>query len=156
MEVATTNDDGSPQALRFTLTNAGNRDLEVPLPGVDCEMNRGSIHVGSKIIAGNPKGIGGGHGCGVGDSARSAGFIEEIKTSWYHLQPGEYLVFIGDARRMIDKTEGTLTYEYWAEYEPPRLTNAELRAAEAEGYLVPSAKAVSAHMTFSERWPTEE
>ncbi|MGA8743019.1 MAG: hypothetical protein WB561_17665 [Terracidiphilus sp.] len=156
MEVATTNDDGSPQALRFTLTNAGNVGVDLPMPAIDCDTSRGSIHVYSKIVAGMPGGFGSGHGCGGSEAKGSMGLIEEIKRSWYHLEPGEYLAFTGDGRRMIDKTGGLLTYEYWAEYEAPRVTDVARSQAAGAGRVIPAGKVSSPHLTFSERWPQDE
>lgn len=156
MEVATTNEDGSPQALRFTLMNKGNIAVVLPIPAIDCITGNGRIYLHSKIIAGKPEGGGVGHGCSSGGGHGERTIIETIKKRWFQLQPGEFLVFTGDGRAMLDKSDGLMTYEYWAEYEPPHLSEADRDSASQAGYIVPTNDVVSSRLTFSERWPPED
>lgn len=156
MEVATTNDDGSPQALRFTLTNEGSFAVVLPMPAMDCITGNGRVHLQSKIIAGKPVGSGSGHGCGSSGGHGEASIVERIKKEWLQLEPGEFLAFTGDGRSMLDKSNGLITYEYWAEYEPPKLSETDRNRAQEAGYETPIESVTSAHLTFSQRWPPEE
>lgn len=156
MEVATTNEDGSPQALRFTLTNDGNTPVVLPIPTIDCITGNGRIYLHSKIASGNPNGGGFGHGCLSGGGHVGEKIVERVKKEWIELQPGEFLVFTGDGRTMLDKSDGLITYEYWAEYEPPKLSETESRQLQEAGYVVPADNVTSEHLTYSERWPLEE
>jgi hypothetical protein len=140
MEVATKNDDRSPQAIRFTLKNRGNRAIDSPLPPMDCGREDGRIYLSSKIVAGEPGSSGFGHGCGGSGGPGVRTIVERIRNSWLHLKPGEFLVFTGEGRSMLNKANGLLTYEIWAEYEPPRLTEGEKKQAEAAGYLIPTSR----------------
>ena len=155
MEVATTNDDGSPQALRFTLTNIGDHAVMLPFPSIGCIGEGGRIRLDAKVISGETTG-GLGFGCGGSSGEGIESFVHKVRRSWLHLEPGEFLVFTGDRRSMLGKNEGMLTYEYWAEYEPPTLRADEKQQASAEGYLIPTVPIASQHLKFSERWPSEQ
>jgi len=157
IEVATTNEDGSPQALRFTLTNVGNRAIELPMPAIDCTTRFGSIIVRSKVIATKKDEFVSmrGHGCGSGSEGGNVSLLEEIRSSWFHLEPGEYLVFTGDGRRMLDKADGSYTYEYWAEYTPPQLSEQDQMEAKRARIVIPLDSVASTHLTYTEKWPVE-
>ena len=155
LEVATTNEDGSPQALRFTLTNEGDTGVDLPMPALDCVTSNGRVYLHSKIITGKTGELGFGHGCGSGGGHGYRSSVARIKTEWLHLEPGEFLVFTGDGRTMLDKSEGLITYEYWAEYEPPKLSEEDRIQAHEAGYAVPAHSVTSWHLTYSERWPPE-
>jgi hypothetical protein len=149
MEVATTTEDGLPEALRFTLTNAGNVAVDLPMPAIDCLGENGAIRVPSLARLDGPGTIGG-HGSGSGGTGGPT-FLERVKSSWLHLRPGEYLTFSGDRRSLVDRASGPATYEYWAEYEPPFLTSEERKELTEGGYAVPTEKVESAHESFAER-----
>jgi hypothetical protein len=87
MEVATTNDDGSPQALGFTLTNVG--AIVLPEPANHCSLIYGLMDVQSKIIAGTPEGNGLAMGCAgtCGTDGRRT-IVDAIRDSRFHLRPG--------------------------------------------------------------------
>ncbi|HKD60661.1 MAG TPA: hypothetical protein VKB47_09385 [Terracidiphilus sp.] len=57
---------------------------------------------------------------------------------------------------MLARTEGLITYEYWAEYKPPTLSDADKAKAESAGYHIPSELVVSSYLAYTERWPAEE
>ena len=157
MEVATTNDDGSPQALRFTLTNAGDVAIVLPEPAILCSGIYGRLYVQSKIIAGTPKAAGLTVGCTYTSGMdQSRTIVETIRDSWFHLRPGEFLVFTVDGRHLLAKSEGLITYEYWAEYNPPMVNDVLRIEAESAGYHIPSDSVASAHLTYTERWPMEK
>lgn len=155
MEVATTNEDGSPQALRFTLANVGERAVMLPLPAIDCSGDAGRIHVLSKVVSGSPDEGGVGHGCASWTEGGVRPILERIKKEWLHLEPGEFLAFTGDGRSIIDKSNGNLEYEFWAEYEPPKLRDEERKEAISAGLLFPTEPVTSGHLTFYERWPSD-
>jgi hypothetical protein len=157
MEVATTNEDGSPQALRFTLADFGNSGIDLPTPAIDCDGRTGSIVVHSKVIAQQDEHFVAmrSHGCAASVVAGRVSLLAEIRQSWFHLQPGEFLVFTGDGRRMLDKADGLHTYEYWAEYKPPSVTQQHKAQAEHAGFAVPGEAVTSVHLTYSERWPAD-
>ncbi|HEY1160234.1 MAG TPA: hypothetical protein VGE83_06360 [Terracidiphilus sp.] len=150
MEVATTTDDGLPAALRFTLTNIGNVGVDMPMPAIDCQGPNGAIRVPSVARLDGPGGPAGGHGCG-GGIYDGLTFGERVKSTWLHLQPGEYLNFSGDRRSLVDQAGGPATYEYWAEYEPPSLTPEERNELAQGGFLVPTENVESAHLSYSQR-----
>jgi hypothetical protein len=150
MEVATTTDDGLPAALRFTLKNIGNVAVEMPMPAIDCLGPNGAIRVRSVVRLDGPSNGGTGHGCG-GGMADGPSFTERFKSSWFHLLPGESLTFIGDRRSMVDRMNGPATYDYWAEYEPPSLTEKERSELAEGGYFAPREKITSAHLSYSQR-----
>ena len=149
MDVATTTDDGLPVALRFTLTNIGNVAVDLSMPAIDCFGSNGSIHVRSVARLDGPGTPAGGHGC-VGGGFDGPSFAERVKSSWFHLRPGEFLTFIGDRRTMVDLAGGPATYDYWAEYEPPSLTEKERAELADEGRYAPSEKVSSGHLGFSQ------
>jgi hypothetical protein len=147
MEVATTTDDGAPETLRFTLTNVGNSTINLPRPSVDCSGENGVIVLHS-IVRDTSSGSGHGHGCSIGATDEPT-LMERVEKSWLHLRPGESLTFLGDCRQMLDRVDGPATYEYWAAYEPPKLSTVERRQLAGAGYNVPSEKIETSHLTFS-------
>jgi hypothetical protein len=147
IEVATTTDAGLPAALRFTLTNAGNVPVEVPFPAMDCDGPDGSIRIQTVIHFDEGEGQRFGHGCGGSVSDRPT-LLVRIRTRWFHLRPGEYLTFTGDARSMIDLADKPATYEYWAVYEPPALTAGDRAAVTRNGLVVPSEPVESNSLEF--------
>jgi hypothetical protein len=149
MEVATTTEDGLPAALRFTLTNIGNVAGDMPYPGIDCHGSNGGIFVRAKVRLDGPSNGGSGHSC-AGGLIDGPSFSEMVKSSWVHLRPGESLTFTGDRRNMLDRVNGPATYDYWAEYESPPLTEKERAELAEEGRYAPSEKTVSAHLRFSQ------
>jgi hypothetical protein len=114
MEVATTNDDGLPQALRFTLTNVGDVAIVIPEPSIHCSGIYGQIDVQSKIIAGTPEG----NGLAMDVLEPPARMDVEqssrrSETPGFICSPGSFWFFTGDGRQMLARTEGLITYEYW-------------------------------------------
>jgi hypothetical protein len=148
MAVATTTDEGAPEALQFTLTNVGKSTIILPAPSIDCSGENGTIALRS-IVRNNSSGRGRGHGCMTGTSDEPP-LIERVKTNWLHLRPGDSITLLGDCRHMLDRVDGGATYEFWAVYEPPPLPAAELKQLIDAGYNVPSEKIESSHLTFSE------
>jgi hypothetical protein len=149
MEVATTTDDGSPAALRFTLTNAGYSAVDLPIPAIDCAGDGGSIVIRAVVLQEGPGSGGYGHGCG-GGMGDLPPFLARVKSTWLHLRPGEYLTFTGDLRTMLDKVNGPATYTYWAEYYPPRLTGEERNELRQNGYVVPTSTAKSEPLLYAQ------
>lgn len=146
MEVATT-DHGLPAALRFTLTNIGNVAVEIPVPAIDCLSSNGSIRIKTVIHFDGPAGSAGGHGCGGGMDYQGS-LLDIIRKQWFHLRPGEYLSFTGDARTMIDRADKPATYEYWAVYDPPELSQGERAIVAQSGLIIPSAAVESNTLEF--------
>ncbi|HWE87294.1 MAG TPA: hypothetical protein VG267_20275 [Terracidiphilus sp.] len=147
LDVATTTEDGLPAALRFTLRNIGDVPVEIPPPAIDCIVSDGSIRIKAVIHFDGPEGVRRGHGCGGGVSHEPS-LLVRIRTEWFHLRPGEYLTFMGDARNMIDRSDKPATYEYWAVYEPPKLTAKELGIVAQNGFVIPSEPVESDSLQF--------
>ena len=151
MEVATTTQDGLPAALRFTLANIGSVAVEIPWPAIDCAGSNGSIRIETVVRFDGPQpGETYGHGCGGGVD-HELPLLDQIRTQWFHLRPGEYLVFTGDRRNMIDKAGAPATYEYRAIYYPPDLTPAQRLLAAKNGYLIPSETVESDSLRYHDR-----
>ncbi|HEV2133016.1 MAG TPA: hypothetical protein VGR47_02015 [Terracidiphilus sp.] len=149
MDVATTTNDGSPAAVRFTLTNAGYSAVDLPIPAIDCSGDVGSIVVRAVVHQEGPGSGGYGHGCG-GGMGDLPPFLTRVKSTWLHLRPGEYLTFTGDLRSMLDKVNGPATYTYWAEYQPPELSPKERNELNQNGYLVPTSTVKSEPLRYSQ------
>lgn len=149
MEVATTTNDGSPAALRFTLTNVGYSAVDLPIPAIDCSGDSGSIVIRAVVHQEGPGSGAYGHGCGSG-MGDAPPFLKRVKSTWFHLRPGEYLTFTGDLRFMLDKVGGPATYTYWAEYYPPKLTPKQRSELEQNGYLAPTSTVKSEPLRYSQ------
>lgn len=147
MEIAATTEDGQPTALRFTLRNIGAVSVDIPAPAIDCTGGNGSIRIRTVIHFDGSQGTGRGHGCGGGVFDGPV-LLVRIRTQWFHLRPGEYLIFTGDARSMIDRADKPATYEYWAVYDPPALTAEEQTVVVRNGYVVPSEPVESDSLHF--------
>lgn len=138
MDVATTTEDGLPEALQFTLTNVGSVAVAIPAPAIDCNETSGSIRIEVQVHFDGPKGKGTGHGCGSEVSGRGLPFVERVRREWLHLRPGEHLIFFGDRRRIIDKAGAPATYEFRAVYMPPALSPEQRALAAQNGIAVPA------------------
>lgn len=137
MEVATTTEDGLPEALQFTLTNVGSVAVSIPAPAIDCGGSNGSIFVEVQIHFDGPEGPKAGHGCGGSIMGSALPFAEKVRKEWLHLRPGDHLTFFGDRRRMVDKAGAPATYEIRAVYTPPALLAEQRAQAARNGILVP-------------------
>jgi hypothetical protein len=150
MEIATTTDNGLPAALRFTLTNIGSVAVDLPHPSISCPGSPvGDIRIETVIHFDGKEGAVGGYGCG-GSYVHDLSFVAEIKRNWFHLRPGEYLVFTGDRRTMITKASEPATYEYHAVYAPPLLTPEQRNLAAQAGYIIPTETVESDPMQYHE------
>jgi len=150
MEVATTTNDGLPAALRFTLTNIGSVPIDIPMPAIDCTGSNGSIRVRSEVHFDGTVRAAHGHGCG-GGVLDGLPFVEKVRSSWFRLRPGEYLIFMGDRRTMVDKADAAATYEIHAIYIPPKLTPEERRLASQNGFVIPAKTVESNSVSYHER-----
>jgi hypothetical protein len=148
MEVAATETDGNPAALRITLKNTSEGPVDLPMPDIDCGRVDGVIAIQYEWHSDDPKahsGYGWGCGGGTGDLPPT---IIRAETEWLRLQPGEFLTFTESLRRRFgDMEPGTV--DYWVEYTPPHLTPEERTELKQAGFRVPSASLRTEHRSFS-------
>jgi len=146
MEIAATDDDGNPSALRVTVTNVGDVPADMPILSQGCAPDNG-IRLQSTWIPDEPsgRGYGSGYGCGIVDGP---GLIYRVEHDWVRLRPGEFMT---DTERLVwDRRdeEGRGTVEYWVEYTPPAVTTKEAANLLQSGYVIPAEKLETPHASF--------
>jgi len=52
---------------------------------------------------------------------------------------------------MVDRVNGPAAYEYWAEYDPPPLTEKDRAELAEEGHFAPTEKIRSGHLSYSQQ-----
>jgi hypothetical protein len=145
-EVAATTDDGIPSAFRVTLRNVGNVAVDLPMLE-SCVPHGGGASISwfwHPADAALGEGAGGGEGCGPGTGPS---FLERVRSKWIRLRPGEFLTIGRSVRGIFDSLKaGTVTY--WFTYTPPQGTADELAELQQKGYVLPSRKLETAHLSF--------
>lgn len=142
MEVATTNDDGNPQALRVTVKNVGSVVVTMPLLNSGCHPDNGVWVRSAWVSADEKRGSGGGGGCGIGDQPT---LVERATRSWIRLRPGEYMTTMLEIRSSV-KEPGTV--DYWVEYVPPDAKAHEIEELLRAGHEIPTEKMETEHRSF--------
>jgi hypothetical protein len=144
-EVATTSEEGYPEALRVTLKNVGGVGLMLPLLGDHCSPENG-VKVRSSWSApdGTP-GISGGTMCGIYDGP---GIFDRAKTDWILLRPGESMTTMLRVM-LVNKEAGT--EEYWVTYTPPNVTEQDRRKLFDAGMMIPTEELETEHRSFEVR-----
>lgn len=143
-EIAATTDDGIPTALRITIKNVGNVTVDMPVIGDSCHPSGGISVESFWLSKADGTGMGSGHGCGITDLPP---LMQRVKEDWNRLRPGEFVVTTENLRPIFhDLKPGTV--EYWVEYIPPDATKEEILALQQEGYVIPTEKLATPHMSF--------
>ena len=147
MEVAATTEEGYPSVLRVTVKNVGNVAVDMPMPVVGCLPHGGhvSMHLEwrpNQSKNGDSKGWG--EGCGEGEGPS---LMDRIHDEWIHLRPGEFVISSENLHERLGKVDpGTI--EYWVEYVPPEVSTKKLAELQLAGYVVPTEKIETAHLSF--------
>jgi hypothetical protein len=147
MEVATTDSEGNPTAMRIELRNAGEAAIDMPIPEIGCGGLNGGILIQFRFQAadGTEKGF----GCG-GGGVFSKTLLERVHSEWLRLEPDEYFVFTENVRYYVsDLGTGRLTY--WAEYDPPSLSQKEKEELRGAGFFFPDDQIMTAPATVETR-----
>lgn len=146
VEIATTDDDGYPSALRITITNVGGVPVDMPVLQRGCSPENG-IRIESSWTADDPRapGRGFGGGCGAGDGPSLA---YRIQHQWVRLRPGESMTDTERASWEAYAGLGSGTVEYWIEYTPPTVTIGEIASMQRAGYVIPTEKLETQHSSF--------
>jgi hypothetical protein len=146
MEIATTNDEGYPSAIRISVKNVGGVSVDMPVLKQGCSPDNG-IEIQSTWAPDEPTGHGFGSGgaCGMGDQPS---LLIRARHTWVRLRPGESMT---DTERLTwsnggEKVPGTV--EYWVEYTPPDATPAEVAELFEQGYVIPTEKLTTEHSSF--------
>jgi hypothetical protein len=138
-----------PQEFSVVLSNAGNREVRVPMPAVQCANSLdGSVGVRLDFTPKDPKDAPrGGHVC-VADSVGQSSVLERV-AYWGALQPGESMQFRVTADMMFLESTAPGKYEFTAQYVPPYLSKQDRATLSREGILVAETPLASGTITFS-------
>jgi hypothetical protein len=137
---------GVPGTFSFVFVN--NADHEVRIPPVSRCVGRysGTVKLRVDFSPITPQTTGKGGGCGGGGS-HPPGILEQAK-SWKKLKPGESLTVSYKRTELFDFEEAPGAYEFWGEYQPPRLTTEEIAVLEHAGIAFPCEPLKSTHLRF--------
>jgi hypothetical protein len=146
MEVATTNDDGYPSALRITITNVSEVPVDMPVLQKDCSPDNGFRIEASWTSDDGEFGPGRGFGC---RSIDQPGLMNRVQREWVRLRPGEWMT----QTERLDWSDYLMggrsgTVEYWVEYWPPILTSQDTASLSRASYNVSTQKLVTPHASF--------
>ncbi len=145
VEVATTSEDGYPEALRVTLTNVGGAGLTMPVLGDGCSPDNGVKAHSSWMALNGSRGTSNGGACGIFDGP---GIAERLKSIWILLRPGESMTTM--LRVGLLNTEAG-TEEYWVTYTPPQVTEQDSQEMLDAGIVIPTEKLETEHLSFEVR-----
>jgi hypothetical protein len=145
VEIATTDDDGYPSALRITITNVGGVAVDMPVLKEACTPDNGLRIQSSWTPDESRPGVGRGYGCGEGDGP---GLMHRIQHEWVRLRPGESMTDTEHVEWSDYEKDGPGTVEYWVEYEPPAVTDGEAATVQQAGYIIPTEKLETQHSSF--------
>lgn len=136
-----------PDTFSFIFMNTGDHELRVPplSPCIGQYSGRLRLRLEFSPI-GSRGGSGTGGGCGGGVS-HVPGILDQVK-SWRSLGPGRSLAVTYARRELFVAEQRPGVYEFWGEYEPPRLSEAETSALGEAGIDFPSQPLTSAHLRF--------
>ena len=138
---------GVPGTFSFVFVN--NADHEVRIPPVSPCVGRysGTVKLRVDFSPITPQTTGKGGGCGSGGS-HPPGILEQAK-SWKKLKPGESLTVSYKRTELFDYEEAPGAYEFWGEYQPPRLTTEEIAVLEHAGIAFLCEPLKSTHLRFN-------
>lgn len=137
-EVAATNEQGQPAALRISLKNAGNVAVDLPMLEMGCGGEDGGYDLKLDWHPNDTKYPTPGLGCGRGFGDRPS-LMTRAQNEWLRLQPGEFITVTESLRSTFGEfRRGTM--EYWVEYVPPVLSQQEQSELRQAGYVFPTEK----------------
>ena len=133
----------------FSVVFVNNADHEVRIPPVSPCVGQysGTVKLRVDFSPITPQTTGKGGGCGSGGS-RPPGILEQAK-SWKKLKPGESLTVSYKRTELFDFEEPPGAYEFWGEYQPPRLTTEEIAPLEHAGIAFLCEPLKSNHLRFN-------
>lgn len=115
--------NGVPDTFSFVFVNAGDRDVRIPRISPCVGGRSGTVALRLEFSPVGPPGPGKGGGCG-GSVDHPPGILEEVK-SWKRLKPGESYTVSYKRVELSVFEQAPGSYEFWGEYQPPRLSAEE-------------------------------
>ena len=145
MEIATTDDDGSPSSLRVTIKNIGGVPVDMPVLAQACSPDNG-FRIHASWSPDEPSGLGHGSGgaCGMGDGPS---LEYRVQHEWIRLRPGESMTTT-ERLRWTRYEDGPGSVEYWVEYTPPSMSEGEFARLTEAGYVIPTEELETPHASF--------
>jgi hypothetical protein len=148
VEVAATTEEGYPSVLRVTVKNAGNVAVDMPMPKFPCIPGGGGVEI---RVQWHPKTTKDHTGTFYGHSGCSqdhfASLMIRVQEDWIRLRPGEFIVVSDNFRTKLQNLKRG-TVEYWVEYVPPEASAKDLAELQQAGYIIPTEKIETAHLSF--------
>lgn len=137
--------NGVPEIISFVFLNRG-QEVRVP-PVSPCFGDySGMLILHFEFVPAPPVGPGVGGGCG-GGADHIPPILDQVK-SWRRLQPGESFTATYKRAELFAVQQGPGEYDFWGEYQPPRLSAEELSALEKARITVVRQSLISAHLRF--------
>lgn len=144
VEVATTDADENPTAIRIELRNVGESPVDLPPLAVGCGAKSGGVMLLFHFEPG-PGNKAKVDGC-AGSFLSAGTLLEQARRDWLRLQTGEYLVMTESIRMYMNGLgPGRLTYQ--AEYDPQAMSAADKRELLEAGFVFPEEKVMSPPVT---------
>jgi hypothetical protein len=141
--------NGVPDAFSFVFVNLGDHEIRVPPVSPCVGPYSGTLILRVEFSPIQPQKSGKGGGCG-GAGSHMPGILEQAK-SWGRLQPGESLTMSYKRSELNVFEQAPGAYDFWGEYQPPKLTAEEVRLLEQAGMDFPRELLKSTHLRFHRR-----
>lgn len=139
--------NGVPDTFSFVFVNAGDRDVRIPLVSPCLGRHSGTVALRLEFSPVGPQGTGRGGGC-AGWLDPPPGILEEVR-SWKRLKPGESFAVSYKRFELSVFEQAPGAYEFWGEYQPPRLTTEEIGLLESAGIEFASEPLRSTPLRFN-------
>ena len=139
---------GVPQGFIFLLVNKSDHDIRVPTPAIECEdpVGDGSFSLKVNFRPSRPDGNRIGYGC-TNDRTDKRSILDRVKT-WKNLRPGESIVLEVARERLHYVCKESGTYEFWAYYSPPAMTQSDRKVLSQTGIDFPHGQLTTTPVTF--------
>jgi hypothetical protein len=144
-EVAATDDEGIPSAMRIILKNIGDTAVDLPVPNRNCPWDGGVAFKFNWTSRDHSTGYIETGDCGATDEPP---LIERVHQDWVRLRPGEFLTSTENLRHRFTSL-GSGTVDYWVKFTPPMATPEEVSALKRTGYCIPTESIETPHRTFT-------
>lgn len=139
---------GVPKAFTSLLVNISDHDVRVPQPVVDCgyDAQIGSLKLQLKFTPLGRVHTKGVTGCG-GSIGGSFDILLEVQ-GWKLLHTGESLSIEASKQFLLYEEQNAGTYEFWAAYYPPSISEADQATLRQAGIDFPHDALSTAHVVF--------
>src|SRR5262249_52491364 len=133
----------------FVFENMGDHEVRVPPLSPCIGRFTGTLKLRLDFSSAGPRGSGEEGGvCGGLSGSPPPHILDQVKL-WRILKPGQSLAVSYKRSELLVSEQAPGGYDFWGEYEPPRLTAEDIAALEHAGIEFLREPLTSAHLRFN-------